>query len=165
VTQVALTAFVAERAVALTESPAFIRCTPLACYMTSGGIECIKRLSCTAIVIRVHPPRPKPSAHGGRPRVKDRRCFEGILWILWTGCQWSALPRRYGSASTCWRRLKPWEETGVLLKLGRAFLAELHDREKLRGDECVADGSFLSAEKGGSRLARPSEAKVRSGWL
>src|SRR5262249_32833354 len=66
--------------------------------------------------IRVHLPQTKVSPRGGRPRVEDRRCLEGILWILWTGAQWSELPRQYGSPSTCWRRLKQWEETGVLLK-------------------------------------------------
>jgi transposase len=47
-------------------------------------------------VRRVLPPV-KPSRKGGRPRADDRRCFEGILWILWTGAPWSELPRRYGS--------------------------------------------------------------------
>jgi transposase len=73
--------------------------------------------------IRVHLPKSKVSPRGGRPRVDERRCFEGLLWILWTGAPWSELPRRYGSPSTCWRRLKAGEETGVLLKLWRAFLA------------------------------------------
>ena len=82
--------------------------------------------------IRVHRPQPKVSRRGGRPRVGDRRCFEGILWILWTGAQWSELPRRYGSPSTCWRRLKQWEEAGVLLTLWRTFLAPLNDQEKIR---------------------------------
>jgi transposase len=115
--------------------------------------------------IRIHLPQPKPSARGGRPRVEDRRCFEGILWVLWTGAQWSELPRRYGSPSTCWRRLKQWEASGVLLKLWRAFLAQLNDAQQLRWDECFADGSFISAKKGGPRSARRSVAKVRSGWF
>ena len=77
--------------------------------------------------IRVHLPQPKASPRGGRPRVEDRRCLEGIVWSLWTGAPWSERPQRYGSPSTCWRRLKQWEETGVLLKLWRAFLAQLND--------------------------------------
>src|SRR6266511_4118479 len=115
--------------------------------------------------ICIHLPQVKVSARGGRPRVDDRRCLEGILWILWTGAQWSELPRRYGSPSTCWRRLKHWEETGVLLKLWRAFLAQLNDRQKLRWDECFADGSFVPAKKGDSRSGRPSGVRARSGWF
>jgi transposase len=94
--------------------------------------------------IRVHLPQQKPSSRGGRPRAEDRRCVEGILW---TGAQWSELPRRYGSPSTCGRRLKVWEATGVLLKLWRAFLAQLNDQQKLRWDEGFADGSFIPAKK------------------
>jgi transposase len=115
--------------------------------------------------IRVHLPQPKPSRRGGRPRVEDRRCFEGILWILWTGAQWSELPRRYGSPSTCWRRLKHWEETGILLKLWRAFLAQLNDQEKLRWDECFVDGSFIPAKKGGLRSGPQNAARGPSGWF
>jgi transposase len=98
--------------------------------------------------IRPHLPQRKPGAKGGRPRVDDRRCFEGILWILWTGAQWSELPRQYGSPSTCWRRLREWEQSGTLLELWRAFLAQLNDRQKVRWDECFADGSFAPAKKG-----------------
>ena len=115
--------------------------------------------------LRPHLPPPKARPRGGRPRVEDRRCFEGILWILWTGAPWSELPRRYGSPSTCWRRLTQWEETGVLLKLWRAVLAQLHDQEKRRWDEGCADGSFVPAKRGGPQSAPPSGARAQSGWL
>ncbi len=32
------------------------------------------------------PPRPR-SSRGGRPPADDRRCFEGILWVLKTGAR------------------------------------------------------------------------------
>src|SRR5919109_3735683 len=115
--------------------------------------------------IRVHLPQPKASLQGGRPRVEDRRCFEGLLWILWTGAQWSELPRRYGSPSTCWRRLKPWEETGVLLTLWRAFLAQLKDQQPRRWGECFADGRFIPANRRGARSARPHAARGQRGWF
>ncbi len=101
--------------------------------------------------LRVHLPRYKPSPKGGRPRADDRRCFEGILWVLWTGAQWSELPKEYGSPSTCWRRLRQWEGSGVLLEMRRAFLAQLNDQDKIRWDECFADGSFAPAKKGGTK--------------
>jgi transposase len=109
------------------------------------------------------PAQPKPK--GGRPRVSDRQCFEGILWVLWTGAPWSELPRQYGSPSTVWRRLRLWEEQGVFLNLWRAFLAQLNDRQKIRWDECFADGSFAPAKKGVPKSARPSAARAQSGWF
>ncbi|MGH8071819.1 MAG: IS5 family transposase [Candidatus Entotheonellia bacterium] len=63
-------------------------------------------------------------------------------------CQWSESPGQYSIPSTCCRRLTQWEETGVLLKLWRAFLAQPNDQQKLRWNECFADGSFIPAKKG-----------------
>jgi transposase len=114
---------------------------------------------------RVQLPEPKASARGGRPRVEDRRCCEGSLWILWTGAPWREWPRRYGSPSTCWRRLKPWEETGVVLQRWRAFLAQLKDQQKLGWAEGVVDGRFLPATKGGPKSARRNVARGQRGWV
>lgn len=44
--------------------------------------------------IRLHLPATTRSPKGGRPSIDARRCFEGILWILWTGAPWSELPQR-----------------------------------------------------------------------
>src|SRR5574337_147485 len=96
--------------------------------------------------IRLQLPPVKPKPRGGRPRVDDRRGFEGILWILWTGAPWSELPKRYGSPTTCWRRLKAWEEQGVFFNLWRAFLAQLNDRTKLRWRRLVRAIPRLLAE-------------------
>ena len=36
-----------------------------------------------------------PARHGGRKRsVNVREVLNGIFYILWTGCQWKALPKR-----------------------------------------------------------------------
>ena len=110
-------------------------------------------------------PKHKISKRGGRPRANNRNCFEGILWILWTGSPWSELPEHYGSPTTCWRRLKEWEENGILLKLWRAFLSELDDSQKLDWDECFGDGSFAPAKKGAKKSGKPSVAREQSGWF
>jgi len=110
-------------------------------------------------------PQRQLSPKGGRPPISDRRCFEGILWILRTGAQWSELPKTYGSGSTCWRRLREWEENGILLKLWRVFLADLNDREKLSWDRCFVDGSFAPAKKGAAKSEKPRRERVQSGWF
>lgn len=79
--------------------------------------------------IRPHLPVAKRPSKGGRPTANARCCLEGILWILWTGAPWCELPKRHGSSSTCWRSLREWEATGVLLTLWRAFLAQVNDRQ------------------------------------
>jgi len=109
------------------------------------------------------PPLPK-SKRGGRPWALNRAVLEGILWILRTGARWQDLPERYPSPSTCWRRLKRWEEQGVWLDLWRAFLAMLDERKQLDWSEAFADGSFAPAKKGGQASAKPSGGKAPSGW-
>ena len=100
----------------------------------------------------------------GRPRADDRMVLEGILWVLRSGARWRDLPERYPSASTCWRRLRDWEEDEVWLNIWRLFLGELDARGRLNWDEVFMDGSFAPAKKGGSAWVRPNVAKVRSGW-
>ena len=114
--------------------------------------------------IKEHLPVPQKKPKGGRPRADDRRCFEGILWILWTGAQWSELPRRYGPKSTVHDRLQRWTMEGTLEKLWRAFLAQLQEREQLRWDECFVDGTFVPAKKGGPKSAKPSGVREQSLW-
>ena len=114
---------------------------------------------------RKHLPVRKPNLKGGRPWADDRECFEGILWILWTGAQWSELPERYGKKSTVHLRLQRWTKDGTLENLWRAFLAQLNERDMVRWDECFLDGTFFSAKKGGSKSERPSEGRDRSLWF
>lgn len=114
--------------------------------------------------VRERLPERKPSPKGGRPTADDRACFEGILWILWTGAQWEELPSRYGKKSTVHDRLKAWTRNGTLENLWRAFLTQLNDRQHIRWNECFLDGTFFSAKKGVSRSARPSAGRDRSLW-
>ena len=46
-----------------------------------------------------HPPAP----NGGRPRVPDRACLEGILYVLREGIRWQSLPTAlgWGAGTTC----------------------------------------------------------------
>ncbi len=109
-------------------------------------------------------PKPRPGKKGGRPWADNRKVFEGILWILRTGAPWADLPKRYPSPSTCWRRLKLWEEQDIWLQAWRAFLSELDAKGQLDWSESFVDGSFAPAKKGVNVLVRPRGAKARSGW-
>ena len=100
----------------------------------------------------------------GRPWASNRSCFEGILWILQTGAAWRFLPDVFPSPSTCWRRLKQWEDDGVWLAAWRALLGALDAEGLLKWDEAFLDGSFAPAKKGALRSAKPSAARAQSGW-
>ena len=115
----------------------------------------------------IEPLLPKPKRRRdkrGRPPAPNRACFEGILWVLYTGAAWHFLPDEYPSPSTCWRRLRQWEEQGVWLDAWRALLGALDEQGLLRWDETFMDGSFAPAKKGARRSVKPSAARERSGW-
>mgnify|MGYP002065527290 FL=1 len=109
-------------------------------------------------------PKQKRNPKGGRPAIHNREVLEGILWVLRTGARWKDLPERYPSASTCWRRLRLWEEQGVWLDVWRKFLSMLDEKGALDWQEAFIDGSFAPAKKGGPLLGLPNGAKERSGW-
>jgi hypothetical protein len=62
--------------------------------------------------------------------------------------------------STCWRRLRDWEEQEIWLEIWleiwRAFLAELNERQQLKWSEAFLDGSFAPAKKGAAESEKPN---------
>ena len=109
-------------------------------------------------------PEPKINPKGGRPPCDNREVLEGILWILRTGARWEDLPDRYPSSSTCWRRLRLWEDFGIWLDIWRKFLSMVDKKGALDWEEAFIDGSFAPAKKGALGLEKPKKAKARSGW-
>ena len=71
-------------------------------------------------------PDEKPENTIGRPIVPYRKVFDGIVFVLRTGCQWKMLPQEYGSGSTCHRRYQEWRESGLFDKLWTRLL-KLYD--------------------------------------
>jgi transposase len=96
----------------------------------------------------------------GRPRVEDRRTLDGILWILCSGARWKDLPPKYGSRSTCHRRLQEWQEQGVWERIWFSFLATLDQLGQLDWSQAFLDGSFVPAKKG-ERIS-PMAGKARA---
>ena len=44
-------------------------------------------------------PRQKPKS--GRPRADLRNTFNGILYVLYNGCRWVEVPKKYGAFENC----------------------------------------------------------------
>jgi len=42
----------------------------------------------------------------GRPLANTRSVLNGVLWVMYSGATWSAMPRKYPSYQTCHRRFK-----------------------------------------------------------
>jgi transposase len=88
---------------------------------------------------------------GGRPRAGDRQVFNGVLWVLSTGEQWSHLPKKYGSYVTCWRRFREWEEDGTWTKVWGELLKVMDRREQLEWVMALLDGNYVPGKKGASK--------------
>jgi transposase len=85
-------------------------------------------------------------AGGGRKPKDARLVFEGIVYVLRTGCQWKALPaERFGSASAIHAHFLEWEQAGFFEALWKAGLAEYDDLEGIAWRWQSIDGSMMKA--------------------
>jgi transposase len=105
-----------------------------------------------AIVAPLLPPDP-PKPKGGRPRVPDRACLTGILFVLKTGIPWEYLPQEMGCGSgvTCWRRLRDWQDAGVWDRLHRTLLDRLGDAGRIDWERASLDSASIPAKRGARR--------------
>jgi transposase len=122
-----------------------------------------------AIVAPLLPPEP-PKPKGGRPRVPDRACLTGIIFVLKSGIQWEMLPQEMGCGSgvTCWRRLRDWQAAGVWDALHRALLDRLGEADQIDWSRASLDSASIPAKRGASASAptpRTAANRARSAML
>jgi transposase len=103
-------------------------------------------------LLPAEPPKPK----GGRPRVPDRACLTGIIFVLKTGIPWESLPAEMacGSGMTCWRRLRDWQQAGVWDRLHQTVLDDLGVANQLDWNRACLDSASIPAKKGDLLPAR-----------
>ena len=101
-------------------------------------------------------PESEASPKGGRPRIPNRACLEGIILVLKSGMAWQMLPTSlgYGSGSTCWRRFHAWTQLGVWPKLHQRLLRVLGRHGQINLERAVIDSASVRALKGGRTLGR-----------
>lgn len=107
-------------------------------------------------LIKPHLPPEPPKPLGGRPRVSDRACLTGILFVLKTGMPWEYLPQEMGCGSgmTCWRRLRDWQEAGVWQTIWQVLLNELGSAGEIDWSTSAIDSCSVRALFGGRRPAQ-----------
>ncbi len=106
-----------------------------------------------------HPTSPK----GGRPRVGDRACLTGLVFLLRAGLAWRFLPLELGcgSPATVWRRQREWAAAGVWPAVHARLLEALGQAGQVDLEDAVIDSASVRAVKGGRTPAptRPTGAR------
>ena len=110
----------------------------------------------------------RPAKRGGRPRTVDvREVLTAIFYILWTGCQWKALPKDLPPRSTVWEYMDLWEWDGTLSRIHHVLYVEVREkagREASPTTAIIDSQSARGALKGGPRSTRPAMTRARR-WL
>jgi len=109
-----------------------------------------------------------PSKRGGRPRsVNVREVLNAVFYVLWTGCQWKALPRDFPPKSTVYDYLDLWEWDGTLERVHHALYVEERERQGREASPTVAiidSQTARGASKGGLRSTRRATMPARRRW-
>ncbi|WP_295607515.1 IS5 family transposase [uncultured Lamprocystis sp.] len=82
---------------------------------------------------------------GGSPPLDFRLIVNGIFYVLKTGCQWSMLPRCYGSKSTVHEHFQRWVHAGVWAELFRRYAQAYQDLKGVQWDWQAMDGTLVQA--------------------
>ena len=119
----------------------------------------------------IKPEIPRAKRGGNKRTVAIREVFNGLMYLLSTGCQWRAMPKDLPARSTVNFYFCRWQHDGTLTRLHHALYVrcrEQAEREASPSAAIIDSQSVKSAEKGGRALIRRASiaakrSKARSG--
>lgn len=101
-------------------------------------------------ILRRYDPEPRT----GRPRIDQRRAFNGVIFILRSGCQWNRLPREFGDDASVHRTFQRWVRRGVFPRLWAAMVAYARGLGLVDWEWQSADCAMGKARFGGAPAPR-----------
>ena len=101
-----------------------------------------------------------PAKRGGGKRT----VLNGIFYVLWTGCQWKALPKDFPPKSTVHWYLMLWEWDGTLERIHHTLYVAVREQEGREASPTAAiidSQSAKAAQKRGRRWTRRATMRGR----
>ena len=92
-----------------------------------------------------------------------RRVVNGILYVLYTGCQWKAMPREFGSGSAIHAYFQEWVKRGVFYELWQLALEEYDRLERIDWEWQSVDGATTKAPLGGEKNREKPDRSRQAG--
>lgn len=106
-----------------------------------------------------------PARRGGRKRSIDiREVLNAIFYVLWTGCQWKALPKDLPPKSTAHYYFMLWDWDGTLERIHHALYVAVREQAGREASPTVAiidSQSGKAAQKGALRSTRRASMRAR----
>jgi transposase len=106
-----------------------------------------------------------PAKRGGRKRGVDvREILNAIFYVLWTGCQWKALPKDLPPKSTAHYYFMLWDWDGTLERIHHALYVATREQAGRQASPTAAiidSQSAKAAPKGGLGLIRKGLTQPR----
>ncbi len=106
-----------------------------------------------------------PARRGGRKRSIDiREVLNAIFYVLWTGCQWKALPKDLPPKSTAHYYFMLWDWDGTLERIHHALYVAVREQAGREASPTVAiidSQSGKAAQKGALRSIRRASMRAR----
>ena len=109
-----------------------------------------------------------PAKRGGRKREVDvREVLNANFYVLWTGCQWKALPKDFPPKSTVHWYLTLWNWDGTLERIHHALYVTLREQEGRQASPTatiIDSQSAKGAPKGGLSSIPKVMTRPRRSW-
>jgi transposase len=107
---------------------------------------------------------PPAKRGGGKRTVNIREILNAIFYVLWTGCQWKALPKDLPPKSTAHWYLMLWNWDGTLERIHHVLYVAVREQEGREASPTAAiidSQSAKGAPKGGLRSTRKAMMPAR----
>jgi putative transposase len=102
------------------------------------------------VLSKLDPRKPGP----GRKRIDARKALDGIIYQMRTGCQWNALPTRFGDDSSVHRTMQRWIAVGVFQEIWAMLIDHCDELDEVDWQWQSADAAMGKARWGGTKSVK-----------